>query len=436
MASLNKKAVNNNRTHEGASSPTQKPLDELKRSVLACLLWEDTFYESGENVVERIKKLIPQVNAQDVCDLAIQARTEMNLRHVPLLLVREMARYPEHKKYVRLALRTVIQRPDELAEFLTLYWKENKCPLSGQVKKGLADAFTKFNEYSLAKYNRDHAIKLRDVLFMVHAKPKDEEQASVWKRLVDGQLTTPDTWEVALSSGQDKKETWERLMRESRLGALAFLRNLRNMREANVDQKLVKEYLIGMDVSRVLPYRFIAAARYAPELEPELERCMLAALSEQPKLPGKTGLLIDVSGSMDCALSKKSDLTRLDAACGLAILLREMCEEIVIYTFSNGITQVPPRHGFALRDAIVNSQPHSSTYLGQAVKYMNQFKSDRTIVITDEQSSDEVYGSGYMINVGTYQNGVGYGNWTRITGFSEQVVRYISEYEKATRTDR
>ena len=34
-----------------------------------------------------------------------------------------------------------------------------------------------------------------------------------------------------------------------------------------------------------------------------------------------------------------------------------------------------------------------------------------------------------MINVGSYKNGVGYGNWTHIDGFSEAVIRYIREYE-------
>ena len=103
-------------------------------------------------------------------------------------------------------------------------------PLSGQVKKGLAAAFPKFDEYQLAKYDRGGPIKLRDVLFLCHAKPRDAAQAGVWKKLIWGRLTTPDTWEVALSSGADKREAWERLLRENKLGALALLRNLRNMR--------------------------------------------------------------------------------------------------------------------------------------------------------------------------------------------------------------
>ena len=86
------------------------------------------------------------------------------------------------------------------------------------MKKGLAAAFTKFDEYALAKYNRPTPVKLRDVLFLSHAKPVDEAQATLWKRLIAGELVAPDTWEVALSSGADKRETWERLLMERKLG--------------------------------------------------------------------------------------------------------------------------------------------------------------------------------------------------------------------------
>ena len=37
---------------------------------------------------------------------------------------------------------------------------------------------------------------------------------------------------------------------------------------------------------------------------------------------------------------------------------------------------------------------------------------------------------GYMINVASYRNGVGYGKWTHIDGFSESIIDYIREYEK------
>jgi len=426
------------RTHEGAPARNISTEMQLRRSVLACLLWESQFYEDGVEIAGRIAELVPKVAAEQVAALAVEAREKMKLRHAPLLLVREMARHATHRGSVAETLERVLQRADELAEFVAIYWKDGRVPLSAQVKKGLAAAFPKFDEYALSKYDRGGPIKLRDVLFLAHAKPRDEAQAEVWKRLIAGELTAPDTWEVALSSGADKREAWERLLREQKLGALALLRNLRNLREAGVEQNLVLAGLGSMSTARVLPFRFLAAARYAPQWEEALEQAMLKCVASQNKLQeklwGKTIVLVDVSGSMTAPLSQRSEMQRTDAAYGLAVLLREIGERVAVYSFSNSLFEVPARRGFALRDAIDASQPHSATYLGKAVEGLNQKERyDRLIVITDEQAHDTVpapTGKGYMINVASYKNGIAYGKWTHIDGWSESVVEYIRTLEQ------
>jgi 60 kDa SS-A/Ro ribonucleoprotein len=425
------------RTYEGAPAAILTDEQALRRSVLSCMLWEAEFYEDGVTIAERVRTLVPKVDAAEVAELAVEARTKMKLRHAPLLLVREMARHATHRALVAQTLVQVIQRADELAEFLAIYWSEGKTPLSGQVKKGLAAAFTKFDEYALAKYDRAGTVRLRDVLFLAHARPVDTAQAELWKRLIAGELATPDTWEVALSAsaGADKRMHWERLLTERKLGALALLRNLRNIAGAGVDEALVLTALDAMRTDRVLPFRFLAAARYAPQWEEGLERAMFRALSGSEPLPGRTVLLVDVSGSMTWKLSAKSDMARTDAAYGLAILLREAAEKVVIYTFSTSAKLVPSRRGFALRDALATSQPNMGTNLGasleQVMREAGQY--DRIVVITDEQSADRVpppKGRGYMINVASAQNGVGYGEWMHIDGWSEAVIEYVREAER------
>jgi hypothetical protein len=425
------------RTHEGAPARHLSNEAQLRRSVLACLLWESQFYEDGVEIAGRIAELVPKVEAERVAALAVEAREQMKLRHVPLLLVREMARHKTHRGLVAETLERVIQRADELCEFVAIYWKDGRVPLSGQVKKGLAAAFPKFDEYQLAKYDRGGPIKLRDVLFLCHAKPRDDKQAGVWKKLVWGRLAVPDTWEVALSSGADKREAWTRLLAENKLGALALLRNLRNLKDASVEDELVLSALRGANTQRVLPFRFLAAARYAPPWEEALEQLMLKSTAEQEKLAGKTVLLVDVSGSMNWALSKRSEMKRTDVAYGLAVLLREIGERVSVFSFSDHLVEVPARRGFALRDAIDASQTHNGTYLGEAVEQLNEKERyDRLIVITDEQAHDTVpnsKGKGYVINVASYKNGVGYGKgkWTHIDGWSESVVEYIRTMERS-----
>jgi 60 kDa SS-A/Ro ribonucleoprotein len=422
------------RTHEGAPAAAITPEQALRRSVLACMLWENEFYESGVTIADRIRELVPQVEPARVAALAVEARSSMKLRHAPLLLVREMARHATHRALVAQSLTSIIQRADELAEFVAIYWYGGRAPLSAQVKKGLAASFTRFDEYALAKYDRAGVVRLRDVLFLSHAKPVDAEQAALWKRLIAGELATPDTWEVALSTGHgdNKRATWERLLTERKLGALALLRNLRNMKDAQVDEPLVLDALAAMKTDRVLPFRFLAAARHAPQWEEPLESAMIRAVADRAKLPGHTVLLVDVSGSMVAPISRRSEMQRTDAAYGLAILLREIAEKVSIYTFSDEAKLVPPRRGFALRDAMEASQPHSGTFLGKALDAVSA-PYDRIIVITDEQSHDRIAAPrarGYVINVASARNGVGYGPWIHIDGWSEAVLEYIREAER------
>jgi predicted peroxiredoxin len=423
------------RTHEGAKARALAPEQQLRRALMSSMLWEDQFYEDGIAITERIGALVPKVKPGAVAAMAIEAREGMKLRHAPLLVVREMARHEGHKALVADTLERIVQRPDELTEFLAIYWSDvlgpmeqrKKRAVSAQVKKGLARAFAKFDAYQLAKYDRDGAVRLRDVLFLVHAKPKDARQEKVWKELIDGKLAAPDTWEVALSGGADKKAVFERLIAEKKLGALALLRNLRGMLHAGVAKKTIAKALDDMRTDRVLPYRFIAAAQHAPDLEPELEQAMFRAIEGHARLPGKTRLLVDVSGSMDATMSSKSEMRRLDAACGLAVLAREIGEEVEVFTFSHNVKKIAPRRGFALRDAIVSSQPHGGTELGKAIAEVDK-AGVRLIVFTDEQSHDSVgapKGVGYMVNVASYQHGVGHGPWRRIDGFSEKILDWV-----------
>ena len=143
-------------------------------------------------------------------------------------------------------------------------------PLSAQVKKGLAAAFTKFDEYALAKYDRAGAVRLRDVLFLSHAKPRDAEQAALWKRLIEGELATPDTWEVALSlPARDKRELLGAFAGRAQAGRAGFAaqpsqhegcRRCRGPGAGALSATMKTDRVCSRSA-------FLAAARYAPQWE-------------------------------------------------------------------------------------------------------------------------------------------------------------------------
>jgi 60 kDa SS-A/Ro ribonucleoprotein len=428
------------KTHEGGRADAhQKPAIELERAVATCMLFENTFYESGNDIAKRIEGLCTKVDTQFIAELAVKARNEYKLRHVPLFLAKQLAKLAsgDPRGLVRKTLAEVIQRPDEMGEFLAIYWKgqapDKRSPLSAQIKKGLKAAFEKFGPYHLQKWNRDAQVKLRDVMFLVHPKVKEPGMTQVYKLLAEDALPPADTWEVALSSGADKKVTWERLLSERKLGYMALLMNLRNMEAAGVNRSLVESALAaGASKSKALPFRFISAMKHAPAYAQALSDAMLSAIEGTDKLAGTTALLIDVSGSMDYQISGKSELTRVEAAGALSVLLREVCSSVRVFTFSEKLQEVPNIRGIGLMSAIHNSQPHSSTMLASALKTMKRYTEDvdRIIVVTDEQSQDGTQASwaksAYIVNVAPYKPGLETSNgFYRVNGWSERVVDWI-----------
>lgn len=486
---LNQPVSHRIHTHQGAPAARITPYQELRRSVLSCMLFEKEFYESGQAIHDRIRELAGMVSAKELGELAIEARTEFNLRHVSLLLAVEYAdRYaggkipgPGAAPAVAHVINRTIQRADELCEFVAAWWSRKppkaqsgrhvkQAPLPKQVKKGLAAAFVKFDPYQLAKYDQKGTpVKLRDVLRLCHAKPGGEGQAAVWRKLIDGKLDPPDTWETALITESEravreavglsreqwrdlsiqarkeyrnthmhhiaaaKREEYERLLKENRLGYMALLRNLRNMDNVRVNPDLIRGAIRArLGARRVLPFRYVAAARAAPRFEPELDEALVASIGEAEPLPGRTVVLVDVSDSMNWApISANSDLLRMEAAATLAAVVP--AENLRVFSFSADLVEIPPRRGMAGVDAVIRSQEHAGTWLGAAVQHLGKnVEYDRLIVITDEQSHDPVpapRGRGYMINVASAQNGVGYGNWIHVDGFSERVIRWIQELE-------
>jgi hypothetical protein len=350
-------------------------------------------------------------------------------------------------------------RGDLPGELLAMYRKDNpKRPLAKVLKRGLADAIKSLSSYAIQKYapRGKGAYRLRDVLFLVRPKPRDDVQAEWFKMLADDTLPQANTWETQLSAGADKRETFATMLREGSLGALAILRNLRNMVQAGVPHLLVETGLFDA-VSRskfgILPFQFVAAARAVPSMENAIEAAMLAGIrsfvqdnvtdpvigTSLKLLQGHTIILVDVSGSMQQALSAKSTLARSDAAGAMAILLREVCQDVSVFDYNTSVREVPARRGFALRDAM--RRPLDGTYTGKAAHAVLHEVArrlgrspERIIVITDEQSRDTLpplpTGTrGYVMNVAPHQNGIAWGRWTTVSGFSENLVQFIMDVE-------
>jgi hypothetical protein len=434
----------------GNAAAVQGDAALLRRAVLACLLGEDLAYERGDTVKANISRLIPNVEPEIVRDMAIEARTVQKLRHVPLFVAVEMLKHKSHRPLVGDLLPQIIKRADELAEFLAIYWAGKRTPIAKQAKIGLAEAFHNFNEYNFAKYDRDEAVKLRDVMFMVHPKPRNAEEEALFKRIADRTLATPETWEVLYSAAttpDEKRKVWEKLIAEKKLGALAYVRNMRNMVNVNVPEALITQGLRDLNTGRLLPLNIITAAKHAPKFVRELEDLFFRSFEKAEKLAGKTILVVDVSGSMQCNISGKSENSRMDVAFALAVLAAEMCENIRIYATAGSDYErkhktqlVPAYRGFgllgALRDA-KNKLGGGGIFTRQSLEYIQKAEqdADRIIVFSDSQDCDmdrtklpNPFGqANYIVDVSSHKRGINYaGKWTaEISGWSEGFFDFI-----------
>ncbi len=453
-------------THEGAKAVKIAPEQLLRRSVLSCLLWEKEFYEDGELIADRISSVADQCSTDFVYGLAMEARHVMGLRHVPLLLLLSLIR--RGGKGVKNQIANVIRRADEMTELLALYWhfgneKDKTNPRKNhlsdrQLRDGLKLAFQKFDEYAIAKYDKNGApIRMRDVLALTHAKPRTDEENKFYSRVMKGELKTPHTWETAISAaGSDvekKKAAWQELVnntlnknyqsRDGRLGYMAVLRNIRNMSQAGISREdIIKIIRNRRDSELVWPFRYLAAARVNPEFESVIDEAMQYSIKALSILSGTTVILVDVSGSMNYPISARGDMTRMDAAAALGSIVQG---DKRVFSFSDSVVEVPARNGIAGIDAILKSQAHSSTNFYSALDFINKnVRHDRLIVITDEQINNvnrysrdnavkvnPIVDKAYMINVASNRNGIGYGNgWTmHLDGFSENLLRYIAIIE-------
>lgn len=443
----------------GNLAAKQDNIQLLKRAVMANLLWENIAYMDGKKVADEIARLIPLCPAEEVFNIALSARVDQKLRHTPLFVAREMCRYDEHRLFVVDLLPLIITRADMLTDFLAIYWKDEKCPICNQAKKGLAKAFHNFNEYKFAKYDRESAIKLRDVMFLVHPKPKNEYETQLFKKIADRTLSTPDTWEVALSSGADKKSTWERLIGEKKIGGLAMLRNIRNMMEAKVDHDSIVDGIKNLQSSMLLPLDYLKAARINKEFDRYIEDAMIKSYENLPKLPGKTLFIVDVSGSMGTANSSSSQFSRLDHACAMAMLAANQCEKFkLVATAGNDGTRVGshthiqyPKKGFDIVNQIQSTREtvgYGGIFTRQCLEWCKeQFKDeefDRIIIFSDSQDCDwpnkrvpKPFGKhNYICDVSANTRGINYkGVWdAEISGFSDKFITFIAAYEGIANT--
>jgi 60 kDa SS-A/Ro ribonucleoprotein len=432
----------------------------LALRTVTAMMGDDSFYQSGASRDSDFRADVTDVMQNEdplfVLKNAIFNRTVMYNRSASTALLGEFAlspykvNIPNSRKYMAEA----IQRPDDITELIAYVMQQNRTrniytgKLPMVVKNAIADAFRKFDAYQLAKYNRDGEITLVDALRMTHPVPKDHNQNMVFKKLREGTLEAPFTWEVQLSTKGNNADVWHDLIwardenGRRKLPYMATLRNLRNILKAGVlsnDMDEVVRILTdpkGVENSKQFPFRFFSANReiykarlWSPDpvddtfeksnhRSTEADRTKLMdalavalelSVDNIPDYEGVTFITCDNSGSMDMnAVSTgpvrrekyhnhdvdSPKITCQDVSTLFGAMIHKKCTNSIVSVFADRFSTVPLSKRAGIFDnmkKIRDTDVGGSTYAYKALDYLtdNNVMVNRIIMLTDEQCYSE-----------------------------------------------
>lgn len=427
---------------------------------------EKTFYEGGSERDERFRALIRELsitNPDWVAAFLFWLRREGNIRTASIIGAAEyvwarrdemgMGRtgtvHPTPSKSTRDVVSHVIMRPDEPQEIIGYWLARYGRPIPNPLKRGVADAVKRhYTQKSVLKYDSDkRAVRMGDVLNLVHADPTDAKQSLIFEYIMARRfgrvdrfdikmlstvsnyedlmhvpveqrrgviLSNPSllasagmTWEILAGwlQGPMDKEAWQAVIPS--MGYMALLRNLRNFIRAGVRPEVMEEVAARISNpeqvsnSKQFPFRFWAAykANYNAVIwSYPLEKALNLSMGNVPSLSGNTLILVDRSGSMFQAQSDRSDLTFADSASlfGAALALR--AEKADLIQFGTGHLPVPFQKGDSLVRVMDRFTSMGGTNTIQAIRDNLRADHDRVIVITDEQCTPGYISGGWSVS--------------------------------------
>lgn len=361
MSALNKKAspvvmpIPKGLSGNGNIQYVKNSKTMLLEIATSVLYGKDQFYNTADQLYQNMKSAVNSLvlaNEFDyIANVCLFARKVMDMRTYPIAIVVEFANaLAVHKKSyanMRNLVKDVISRGDELTELygysLTIFGNKKCVPMA--IKKGVADAFNKFDAYQFAKYNGgSKSLTIKDLMRIVHPVPVDTVHNEIFSKIMTDTLESPYTWEVEFSKNgqlplsQQKKKSviWDELINSGKLGYMAMLRNLRNIEQECSSQTIVNVAKFISDPEKIkrskqLPMAYITAKENVSTLvfKQALDEAIELSFSNVPNLGNRICIVIDNSGSMG---GKAIDTAVLFAA---AINAAHSASTVEIVSFGN-----------------------------------------------------------------------------------------------------
>ena len=373
----------------------------------------------------------------------------------------------------------ILSRLDDISNCLAFYLKEYGKPIPNALKRALASRLASANSYELAKYaGKNKMVTMRDVIRLTHAHSNAID--SFCKEEISQATEGQETWEAIISKEGSTKEAWTKAVKV--MGHMALLRNLRNLEKAGVDESLYLDKLVaGAKTGKQLPFRYYSAISNVTSnaIREALEKCIDISVENLPKLPGKSLILVDNSGS--AKYENVSALSNVNVAtCGnlMGVLTARISDSGKIGMFGDKIKFLPANKGIAgtvlsVLDVVndmgdtVGSATENGIWLALDEITRRKEKFDRIFIYSDMQAGHGgLYGYGsqaypkyrgdsvnidvpklvakyrqevspdcklYSVQIGGYSDNIFpefYPNTCILGGWSPELLRFVYMFEK------
>lgn len=452
---------------------------ELLYDILSMtLLGKDQYYTTSDSLIEKMgeimKRLVAKNQIDFILNLAVHTRTNMNIRSMPIVMLVHLGKFMHESKVTsanyKLAVRDVIQRADELTDMyayaISYFGGKGKIPLA--IKKGVALAARKFDEYQYGKYKGNRKeLSMKQLFQIVHPVGETKEQLELFRKVNEETLKTPYTWETQLSeagksskSGNSKTKVWEELIDSDSLGIMATIRNLRNMVEAGVNRSYIDKICKRLETphvihkSKMFPYQFLSANRVVKDLPNSnkilraIDRATEISVNNVPEFDGNVWVIVDCSTSMTCGRNINS-ITPYDKASlfAAAIAKKNADKNFAMTLFSDDATHLsinPDSTVVDITESMKNKVYGGGTNLRAALNYYHKlgFKPDVMVLFSDMEVNklnryngtfnthpvmvdDSIIKLAVNAAVSTNTPASMNQGWMQVSGYSDSIFDYI-----------
>lgn len=470
MASLNaRRATMRTTNKQGHPAYRLDDRTKLMTMVLTTMLGEPKFYgDNTDELIELAETLCEHGDGEFVAKLAVWARTKANMRSVSHALAAVVVHKCKDTGLARPTVRAIASRRGDdgteiMAAYDALYGSESRHP--NALRKGVRDALEATSPYSIAKYQSlNRSWKLRDAIRLNRPVSSSDAQSEAFDKACENDLPAPVSWETELSARGNTNEVWDELLAEGNVPFMACLRNMRNMLKCGTDISPVLKKLTSEDAvrrSRQLPFRFYSAYRelqaaglMTSAIARALDEALRLSCANVDRLPGRTAVLIDVSGSMDATISGRSTVKCVDIASVLGAMAMHISDDAIAIRFSNG-AKVLPMTGLSIIGDI-NTVPMANGGTNMEAGFdaliKGSFDADRVIVVSDNEVNGGYWRDNKAViqrKLEEYRRKVGYDVWCHaidiqgygtsqfigpkvnvMAGWSDQVLRFVSIQER------